>query len=364
MRESPKISLYDLDLDQLKKLFLSWNEPAYRAEQVYRHLYRRGCRDLDSMTDLPTPLRARLRDETTLQTLDLVSVRTGDNGLTRKALFRRADGKPVESVLMIYPDRATVCVSTQSGCPIRCIFCATGQMGFRANLTSGQMIEQVLWAAEELARHAPGQKLTNVVYMGMGEPFLNYEAWRDSVIRLHNPKGLGLGARSFTVSTVGVIPGILRLSQMPLPVNLAVSLHAANDELRSRLIPLNRKYPLAQLREAILQYIAATNRRVSLEYVLLEDINDTLAHAQELADWCRGGPFQKTPRLLCHVNLIPWNPVPSLPLQAAQRQRVVAFQEVLRAAGIACTIRVQRGVKIGAACGQLAGQPNKKGAFT
>jgi 23S rRNA (adenine2503-C2)-methyltransferase len=360
MSKKQPISLYDLSLSQLTDMLASWNEPAYRAQQIYCQIYRRLCTDIDSMTDLPNHLRERLREENLLNTLQGPVVRSGDlqhgnTGWTRKALFRRSDGHPVESVLMIYPDRATVCVSTQSGCAIRCAFCATGQLGFLANLTTGQMIEQVLWAARELKSTLPHRSITNVVYMGMGEPFLNYEAWWQSVVRLNDPKGFGMGARSFTVSTAGVIPGILRLAEERLQVNLAVSLHAANDQLRSRLVPLNRKYPLPELLKALRRYIAATRRRVSLEYVLLHHLNDDAAHAQELADWCCGRLDNNAP-LLCHVNLIPWNPVPSLPLRGAQKRCIEQFQHILEKARIPCTVRVQRGAEIGAACGQLAGE--------
>lgn len=355
MRKPGTLSLYDFSLSRLADLLVSWNEPSYRARQVYRHLYQRLCTSVEAMTDLPVSLREHLKRETLLGTMDLVAVRLGDEGWTRKALFRLERGHPVESVLMVYPHRATVCVSTQSGCPIGCPFCATGQLGFLANLTSGQMIEQVLWAARELRMLYPQRSITNVVYMGMGEPFLNFEAWWESVVRLNDPKGFGLGARSFTVSTAGVMPGLYRLAEEPVQINLAVSLHAANDRLRTQLVPLNKKYPLAALLKALRHYTTRTRRRVSLEYVLLQGVNDDVVHARELADWCRGRTDGGAP-LLCHVNLIPWNPVPALPLRSAQKQRVLDFQRVLEKERIPCTVRVQRGVGIGAACGQLAGE--------
>ncbi len=338
-------SIYDLSLRELEALFREWDQPAYRAKQVYQQLYVNLADSPAGMTSLPTPLRRRLAEELPFGELDLSRVQTGDGGQTRKAVFLAGKNAPAEAVLMIYRDRATVCVSTQSGCAVDCSFCATGTMGFRQNLTTGQMIEQVLWAVREMKQ--AGGSLTNVVYMGMGEPFLNYDRWWASVERLHDPAGLNLGARAFTVSTVGVVPGIRRLACEKLPVNLAVSLHAADDALRTKLVPLNKRYPVAAILEAVREYTEKTRRRVSFEYVLLKEINDGPAHAERLAKRLKG--------LLCHVNLIPWNPVPGVPLDPARRDRVLAFQKALEKGRIACTIRVQRGVDIAAACGQLAG---------
>ena len=249
---------------------------------------------------------------------------------------------------MIYEDRATVCVSTQSGCAMKCSFCATGQLGFTRNLTAGQMVEQVLWAAREVRNAGSEVKaLSNVVFMGMGEPFNNYDNWWAAMQRLHDPVGFDMGARNFTVSTVGVVPGIRRLAQEKMEVNLAVSLHAANDDLRTRLVPANKKYPIPAILEAVRDYIQATRRRVSFEYVLLQGVNDGPQEARALAELLRG--------LLCHVNLIPWNPVPGTPLGPSKRRRVLDFQKILHEHHVPCTVRVQRGVDIAAACGQLAG---------
>lgn len=350
----PNISLYDYTFAELEALMHSWGEPAYRARQIYQHLYREHITTYDAMTNLPIHIRNRLRKEILLFSLKHVGTRIGDRGLTRKALFETPQRDPVETVLMIYSDRATVCISTQSGCAIGCVFCATGRMGFRSNLTSGQMIEQVAWAVRELNATYTGRRLTNVVYMGMGEPFLNYEAWWHSVQRLHDPAGLGLGARSFTVSTAGVVPGILRLANEPLPINLAVSLHAADDSLRSRLVPLNRKYPLREILRAVRAYTDKSRRRVTFEYVLLEDLNDRREHAVALADFCQG-TMDGGKHLLCHVNLIPWNPIPEAPLHPSKKRRIAEFLHILQKANIPCTLRTQRGVGIAAACGQLAG---------
>ncbi|MFH0953516.1 MAG: 23S rRNA (adenine(2503)-C(2))-methyltransferase RlmN [Verrucomicrobiota bacterium] len=348
-------SLYDLSLSELEHLMKAWGEPAYRAQQIYKQLYVNLAESPSAMTNLPQALRERLARETRMPDLDLVRVQTGDRGMTRKALFRVSDKAPVEAVLMIYPDRATVCVSTQSGCAVDCSFCATGKMGFKQNLTAGQMIEQVLWAARELKAAGPGSpKLSNIVYMGMGEPFNNYDRWWASVERLHDPKGFNMGARGFTVSTVGIVPGIRRLALEKLPVNLAISLHAPDDDLRSKLVPINKRYPISAVIDAVRDYTERTHRRVSFEYVLLEGVNDSPDQALRLARLLRGEHEEKRP-LLCHVNLIPWNPVPGMPLTPSARRRVLDFEKVLQNHHVPCTIRVQRGVDIAAACGQLAG---------
>jgi 23S rRNA (adenine2503-C2)-methyltransferase len=344
----------------------AWGQPAYRARQIYRQIYVNLADDPAVMTDLPAALRTRLTAETCMGTLELVRLQTADEGLTRKALFRLPDGAVVESVLMVYPDRATVCVSTQAGCAMGCVFCATGRMGLLRNLSPGEIVEQVLWAARDLRTIEPRTKnrepkdrvsvlgsrfsvLTNVVFMGMGEPFANYDRWWRSVERLHDPEGFNMGARNLTVSTVGLAPGIHRLAGESLPINLAISLHAPDDALRSEMMPVNRRYPIAALLDATREYIARTNRRVSFEYVLLQGKNDNPAQAATLAKLLRG--------ILCHVNLIPWNPVPGAPLGRSERARVLRFQQELQAGGIPCTVRVERGVAIAAACGQLAGAP-------
>ena len=364
MVTNEQLNLYDLALPELEEMLRSWDQPAYRARQVYRQLYVNLADEPAAMTDLPLALRERLAAQTRIGALDLVRLQTADEGLTRKALFRLPDGSVVESVLMVYPDRATVCVSTQAGCAMGCVFCATGRLGLLRNLSAGEIVEQVLWAARELKDQELGTKnqgprtqhsilgsrfsvLTNVVFMGMGEPFANYDRWWRSVERLHDPRGFNMGARSMTVSTVGLVPGIRRLAEEALPINLAISLHAPDDELRSEMMPINRRYPIAALLDATRDYIAKTNRRVSFEYVLLQGKNDTPEQAAALAGLLRG--------LLCHVNLIPWNPVPGAPLGRSERARVLRFQQVLLEGGIACTVRVERGVAIAAACGQLAG---------
>jgi len=358
---SDRLNLYDLSPAALEELLRGWDEPAYRAKQIYRHLYVHRTNDPSAMTDLSKALRERLAAETSIGNLKQVKLLTGDDGMTRKVLWSLPDGSPLETVLMIYPDRATVCVSSQSGCPMQCVFCATGKLGFLHDCTPGEIIEQVLWAARELEQvvrasnlesKIENRKLTNIVFMGMGEPFNNYENWWASVERLHDPNGYKMGARNFTVSTVGLVPGILRLAEESLPINLAISLHTPDDELRSEMMPVNKRYPVADLIDATRVYTEKTRRRVSFEYVLLKEKNDFPEQALRLAQLLR--PADESP-LLCHVNLIPWNPVLGAPLSRSDRKRVLNFQAVLKEHGVPCTVRVERGVEIGAACGQLAG---------
>lgn len=354
MRTNVK-TIYDYTAAELEALLNGWGQPGYRARQLYRQVYVQYADGPQGMTDLPGALRERLADEVPFRSLELVREQRADGGLTRKALFKLPDGEVIESVLMVYPDRATVCVSTQAGCAMGCVFCATGRLGLLRNVTPGQILEQVMWAAREVkamsATLTPqNNRLSNIVFMGMGEPFANYDRWWQAVERLHDPQGLNLGARSMTVSTVGLVPGIRRLADERLPINLAISLHAPDDALRSALMPVNNRYPIRQLMDATQYYIDQTHRRVSFEYVLLQGQNDAPEHAETLAKLLRG--------MLCHVNLIPWNPVPGMPLGRSEMQRVRTFQQVLLDHTIACTVRVERGIEIAAACGQLAGTPS------
>ncbi len=350
----PAVNLYDLTLPELGDLMKCWGQPAFRTKQIWTQMYRNLAPSFDAMSDLPAALRERLKAEVQLGVLKLTREQVADDGDTRKVLWQLPDGNVLESVLMRYPDRATVCISTQSGCAMGCVFCATGRMGLLRNLTPGQIVEQVLYFARGLKQDTfdsvtHHERVTNIVFMGMGEPFANYDRWYASVERLHDPQGFNLGARNLTVSTVGLVPGIRRLASEKLPINLAISLHAPNDELRSALMPVNKKYPITELMAATQEYIEQTHRRVSFEYVLLQGQNDTVEHAEQLADLIQG--------MLCHVNLIPWNPVPGAPLERSHRKRVQEFQQVLQNRGIACTVRMERGVAIAAACGQLAAVP-------
>ena len=328
---------YELTPEQLASLMPG--EPAYRVTQVWQGLYDQGHRPAE-MTALPVALRDRL--ETALPpALTAVRSAQSSDGRTIKWLWALADGARVETVLMHYPDRATVCVSSQAGCAMGCRFCATGQAGFRRQLETGEIVEQVVAARRAVAP----ARLTNVVFMGMGEPLANYDRWWAAVCRLHGD--LGLSARHLTVSTVGVVPGIRRLAAEALPVNLAVSLHAGNDRLRDELVPLNHRYPLAALTEACRQYRAAKGRRLSFEWALIDGVNDRTADADELAAIAIP--------LGAHVNLIPLNRTPGFPLQGTPPIGVRRFRDRLAELGLNATVRVNRGTDIDAACGQLAG---------
>ncbi len=317
-------------------------EPRYRLDQVWAGLYGQLAEPTE-ITNLPKALRARL-DRDLPVALTAVTESVSDRGDTVKFLWELRGGSRVETVLMLYPDRATVCVSSQAGCAMGCGFCATGQAGFTRHLTTGEIVEQVIRAARR-ARDG-GRRVSNIVFMGMGEPMANLDAvWR-SVERFHGD--LGLSARHITISTVGLIPGIRALAELPLPVNLAVSLHAANDALRDDLVPINRRYPIDALVDACDDYLAVKHRRVSFEWAMIDGVNDRDSDAAELARICR----RLDPH--AHVNLIPLNPTPGYPTRGTPLQRVHEFRDLLEANGANATVRQNRGTDIDAACGQLA----------
>ena len=339
-----KRTLYDPDRVELAELLTG--EPRYRLDQVWSGLYEQLATPAD-LSNLPKALRATLAD-TLAPALRETTRRINDGGDTVKYLWELADGSRIETVLMLYPDRVTVCVSSQAGCAMGCGFCATGQAGFTRHLTVGEIVEQVVLAGREAK--TMDRRLANVVFMGMGEPLANEAAVWAAIERLHG--SMGLSARHLTISTVGLVPGILRLAERPLPVNLAVSLHAANDELRNELVPINRRYPIEALMEACAAYLAAKGRRLSFEWALIDGINDRDRDADELAVLCRRF------RPGAHVNLIPLNPTPGYPTVGSSRARVDRFRELLDERGVNATVRRNRGTDIDAACGQLAaGQP-------
>jgi 23S rRNA (adenine2503-C2)-methyltransferase len=333
-------SRYDLSRDDVAGLLDG--EPGYRVDQVWDGWYRQLA-EPDEMTALPRRVRARLEAEAPTA-LTPVSERVSDGGDTVKSLWRLSGGALVESVLMLYPDRATVCVSSQAGCAMGCGFCATGQAGFTRQLTTGEIVEQVIRGARRA--RAIDRRLSNVVFMGMGEPLANLDATWAAVERLHHD--LGLSARHLTISTVGLVPGIRRLAGAVLPINLAVSLHAANDALRDELVPINRRYPLDSLLAACADYLRAKGRRLSLEWALIDDVNDRAQDAVELAERCRSLP------LPAHVNLIPLNPTPGYPVRGSAPPAVRGFRDRLHLLGVNATVRRNRGTDIDAACGQLA----------
>ena len=344
-RNTRPLSLYDLTVVELSERLEAWGEPAYRATQLYGWAYKRLATGYDEMTDLPSALRARLAAEIPLATLGSERELASDDGQTVKTLYLTADGQYIETVLMYYADRVTVCVSCQVGCAVGCVFCATGLGGLKRNLSAGEIVTQVVDASR--AARARGRELTNVVMMGMGEPFHNYAATMAFVGILHEPKGLNMGARRITISTSGVVPRIDALASEPYQVNLAVSLHAPTDELRSALMPINRRYPIEELLAACRRYGEKTGRRVSFEYALMAGDNDDDDIARQL-----GGLLRRS-GVLCHVNLIPLNPVQDLRYERPKAESIERFAETLRATGIPTTIRYSRGVEIAAACGQL-----------
>ena len=358
-------SLLELTRDELTQLLASWGQPRYRADQVWEWLYKKLAADPSGMTNLPKELRERLAGETRVDPLELIYQQRSSDGQTVKWLFRLPDGLTIETVLMLYDERSTVCISTQAGCAMGCVFCATGQAGLARNLTAGEIVAQVLAAARWLERRTTDDRrwttvntlpvvrrpssvvhrLTNIVVMGMGEPLANYDRTWAALRRITDPDAFGLGARHITLSTVGLPQGIRKMADEPLQINLAVSLHAPNDDLRTQLVPVNHRYPIAEVMAAVKEYIAGTHRRVTFEYALMNGINDTPALARQLAGLLKG--------VLCHVNLIPLNPIAESPYQPSTPENAAAFQKILEVNRIPATVRMRRGIDIDAGCGQL-----------
>lgn len=335
---------YDLSFFELQQTLLVLGEPTFRAKQIWHAVYVDLVADPMEISTLSKPLRPKLADSFSFKSLTPSRTLASADKQTIKTLFSLPDEHAIEAVLMYYDERQTLCISTQAGCAMNCVFCATGQMGFKRNLSAGEIIEQVLYYARLLKTE--NKVVTNVVVMGMGEPFSNYEATLTAIDRLNDPDGLNLGARRFTISTVGLVPMINRFAGEKRQVNLAVSLHAANNELRSSLLPINKRFPLAQLIQACRDYVDQTGRRITFEWALINGINDRDSDAYELAALLKG--------LLCHVNIIPLNPTNKFNGQATTRERAEIFKSILDAKGIPCTIRLRRGIDIQAGCGQLA----------
>jgi 23S rRNA (adenine2503-C2)-methyltransferase len=342
-RPVPLTTIMDLRFVELQAQLALWGEPRFRVKQVWEWVYARSAADFAEMTSLPQALRERLGRLYRLSPLSPIKEWFSDDRLTHKVLFSLPDGETIESVLMAYERRHTVCVSSQVGCPVGCAFCATGQGGFSRHLGAGEIIAQPLYFARQL--RARGQSVSNIVVMGMGEPLLNYDAVWHAVETWNDHQGFNLGARKITLSTAGYVPGIERLAQESLQVGLAVSLHAADDGLRDQLVPLNRTYPIAELMGACRYYVARTKRRITIEYALIDQVNDSVAQAHQLADLLHG--------LLCHVNLIPLNPTADGPYRPSTRQRVSAFVGALQEHQVPTTMRLGRGMDIEAGCGQL-----------
>jgi 23S rRNA (adenine2503-C2)-methyltransferase len=342
MTDKPLI--YDLSINELTKVIQDWSEPGYRAAQIWTGLYRQLWCYPDEFTTLSKGLRERLKANFAFSNLNLGQMLVSKDGWTQKIRLNLQDGYAIETVVMQSQRRNTICISTQVGCAMGCIFCATGQMGFIRNLTQGEIVEQVIYCARELA--AQGKRINNIVVMGMGEPFHNYDSTMAVIDCLNHPTGFNLGQRNFTVSTVGIIPGIKHFTAEHRQVNRSVSLHAANDDLRNTLVPVNKKYPLETLFQECYNYVSETRRRITFEWALIQDTNDTPEQAGLLARLLKG--------LRCHVNLILLNPTPGYTGKASSRQHAEQFRAVLEHYGIPCSLRIRRGVEIEAGCGQLA----------
>ncbi len=351
-------SLLNLSKDELGREFADFGEPSFRARQIWRAVYREANSSFDEMTNLPMRLRTILSEKFCINPLKTVLTLNSRDGSTDKMLFRLQDGQLIETVLMRYEAdghrnaRSTVCISTQAGCALGCTFCATGQQGFVRNLSSGEIVAQVLHIIRSARLGGAHQRVnserkpvTNVVFMGMGEPLANYDATMAAVRTLNDAEGVGIGARHITISTVGLVPQIIRLAREPLQINLAVSLHAADDDTRNETMPINRRYPIEALITACRRYVEETNRRVFFEYVLLRGQNDSLMHATRLGQLLRG--------LLCHVNVIPVNETEEGAYKRPSAYLTRAFQDVLRNEGVPSTVRMEKGIDINAGCGQL-----------
>ncbi len=352
-----KPGLSGLPLGDLEKWLDGEGQPAYRARQIRDAIWHQNAVVADELGPLPAALKSRLAESFRLDTIVADEVKVSDGGLTEKALHRLSDGALIESVLMHYPargfsapgrplhrERNTLCISSQAGCAVGCPFCATGELGFGRDLETAEIVDQVRHAAKRMG--ASGRRITNVAFMGMGEPLLNLDRVLEAVTILADPRKFALGARHVVVSTSGVVPGIRRLTALGPQFTLAVSLHAARDPLRDVLVPLNRRWPVAEVAAAARDHARATGRRVSYEYVMISGVNDTDADADALARLLRGD--------LAHVNLIPMNPVAHTPWQASPPERIAEFAALVRQRGIGVTIRANRGQDAGAACGQLA----------
>lgn len=340
--------IHSLSLEELAKLMSEMGEKPFRAKQIFHWIYEKKVADWDQMSDLNKSLRAQLKEKLSLSSLEQKQVETSKDAETIKFLWELNDGKLVESVLIYSKERRTVCVSSQVGCPVRCAFCASGKEGLLRNLSAAEIFEQVYQIDRYL--HAKGERVSHVVFMGMGEPFENYDNVLKAIHLLNDPARLHISQRRMTVSTVGVVEGIRRFMQEDLSVNLVLSLHAPNQHIRKKIIPYSRKYPLEDILSAMVAFAKTSGRDITYEYTLLAGINDQLEHAEELAQLLKGQQ--------CTVNLIPYNPVFGLNLRRPEKEAIEAFREVLISNEIVTTWRYTKGKDIAAACGQLALKEN------
>jgi 23S rRNA (adenine2503-C2)-methyltransferase len=356
--ETRKIDIKSLQLNELRENLRAWSEPAYRAGQIADWLYQKRAGSFAGMTDLPRNLRERLEEEFTFDKIHIVRV-LGSHDTTRKFLFRLSDGNLIESVLIpaspaLYgsrSDRRTICLSTQVGCAYGCKFCASGLEGFSRNLRANEIVDQIIAVEREA-----GEKIDNIVFMGMGEPLANLENVMRAIRIINAPWGLGIGARHITVSTSGLVPQIRKLADEPLQIRLAISLHGATDDVRDQIMPINRRYQIDMLMSACDYYVSRKKQRLTFEYILIAGVNDSDEQARLLAGLAR--------RIAAKVNLIPYNTVEGLPWSRPARDRQESFLSILRTAGVAATLRREKGHDIEAACGQLRLQTKRELART
>jgi len=342
--ETQKTLIYDLSYPELEERMKELGQPSFRSKQIWTAIYQTFRTSPQEITTLPKDFRERMEEKFSFQALTPIRAIESEDGRTIKTLFKLQDGHYIEAVLMYYDDLRTLCITSQSGCGLGCSFCATGQMGFRRNLSSGEIIAQVLYYARQLAE--VDEHVTNVVMMGMGEPFQNYDNVMEALNRLNNPDAFGLGARRFTISTVGIVPKIMEFADEETQYNLAVSLHTVDNELRSKMMPINRKYSVENLISACRYYVRKTSRRITFEYALIKGVNDSIEDAAALAQKIRG--------MIVHVNVIPLNPTTGFDQEGTSSSQAQAFCNALEERNIPCTIRMRRGIEIEAGCGQLA----------
>lgn len=348
-----KPSLHNFTLDELEQHLHSLNVKPYRVKQLWEGLYHQYWEIFDNFSTIPKTLRLNLKENFSFDKLKPIAVTTSQDEKTEKTLLELSDGKTIETVLMRYDTRNTICISTQVGCSMNCDFCATGQMGFFRNLSTGEIVKQVLFYAKQLK--LTKESVTNIVIMGMGEPFINYENTMKAIDILNDSEGFNFSQRRITISTVGLIPSIKRFGDEHRQVNLAISLHAANDKLRNSLIPINRKYPLHELISACKEYLAKTRRRITFEYALINGINDSAKDAQELSRLLKG--------MLAHVNLLRLNSTTGYKYSGSPKEKITLFKEILEQNHIPCSIRMKRGTEIAAGCGQLASKSQNNSLF-
>lgn len=337
-----KTEIKNFMLPELTEIFQRWNEPGWRATQVFAWIYQRGVQDFDKMTDLSVSLRKKMKQNFKSFIPVCEEELVSDDG-TKKYLFRMSDDSLIETVHIPAGKRYTICISTQVGCKFACVFCASGLRGFKRDLLCYEILDQVLYLRDHC-----GLSMTNYVFMGMGEPLDNFKELSRALLVMNSAKGMGIAARRITISTCGIIPGIMALRELSLQINLSLSLHAVRDELRSKLVPVNKKYPLKKVISACEEYVEAVGRMLTLEYILLGDVNDTMMDAEELAKIAY--------RLHAKVNLIPYSQIPGLNFITPRREKIIQFENYLQEKQVHVTLRHSKGSDIQAACGQLAGR--------